>query len=164
MANWQGLAATLSLAVPPTFNSSACFYYVCIRRRPQVRPLFSSRATDRRCVWQGDRGCGQGHPDTIDEKAALRSLTIPLRAQGATFNDKGRLWVSQSSGGFGTLSIFDPTNGNELRRYETAIGVEDLSFDRHGQLWTVSEAGSIRWSKWHQFFPVLYRLDVSKLK
>ncbi|HUS97228.1 MAG TPA: hypothetical protein VMX97_10845 [Hyphomicrobiaceae bacterium] len=103
-------------------------------------------------------------PEKIDETSAVHSLPLPLRSQGATFDHKGRLWVSQSSGGFGSITILDPTSGDVLKRYETAIGVEDLSFDKNGQLWTVSEAGSIRWSKWHQFFPVIYRLDVSKLK
>ena len=103
-------------------------------------------------------------PDVIDETMAVRSLELPRRSQGAAFDAKGRLWVSQSSGKFGTIARLDLKDGRIVESFSTAIGVEDLSFDPAGRLWTVSEAGSIRWSKWRQYFPVLYRLDVRKLK
>lgn len=102
--------------------------------------------------------------EIFDETAALQVVPMPQRSQGAAFDRDGRLWVSQSSGGFGNIVRIDLASGKAIQSYETAIGVEDLSFDEAGRLWTVSEAGSIRWLSWHQFFPVLYRLDVSKLK
>ncbi len=103
-------------------------------------------------------------PGEIDESKALRSLELPLRSQGAAIDRQGRLWVSQSSGGFGRISVLDVTSGKILRSYGTALGVEDLSFDTQGGLWTVSEAGSMRWNDWHQFFPVVYRLDIMRLE
>lgn len=103
-------------------------------------------------------------PGLIDETKALQALELPQRSQGAAFDAQGRLWVSQSSGGFGNIVRLDLTDGRIVESFSTAIGVEDLSFDPAGRLWTVSEAGSIRWSKWHEYFPVLYRLDVKKLK
>lgn len=48
--------------------------------------------------------------------------------------------------------------------YDVAIGIEDLSFDQEGSLWSVSEAGSRRWAKWSQTFPVIFRIDVAQLK
>ncbi|MGD9829536.1 MAG: hypothetical protein AB7E70_16940 [Hyphomicrobiaceae bacterium] len=105
-----------------------------------------------------------GLPNEIDERAATRSLPLPERSQGAAFDKAGRLWVSQSSSRFGKLSILDGRSGKVLKTYATASGVEDLSFDAAGRLWTVSEAGAIKWLGWHQFYPVLYRLDVAKLK
>ncbi|MEZ5856509.1 MAG: hypothetical protein R3D67_17810 [Hyphomicrobiaceae bacterium] len=103
-------------------------------------------------------------PDVIDESKAKRSLPLPLRAQGAAFDAKGQLWISQSSGGFGRISRLDPVKGAVIKSYATAIGVEDLSFDASGGLWTLSEAGSQRWNAWHQFYPLVFRLDVTKLK
>jgi len=45
-----------------------------------------------------------------------------------------------------------------------AIGTEDLEFDGEGRLWSVSEAGSQRWSKWGTTYPLVFQLDLSKLK
>jgi hypothetical protein len=44
------------------------------------------------------------------------------------------------------------------------IGIEDLAFDDEGRVWSVSEAGSIRWQKWSRTFPLLFRIDLGKLK
>jgi hypothetical protein len=44
------------------------------------------------------------------------------------------------------------------------IGIEDLGIDERGGLWAVSEAGSQRWSKWSEQFPVVFRLDPQRLR
>lgn len=44
------------------------------------------------------------------------------------------------------------------------IGMEDISFDDQGRLWSVSEAGSLRWQQWSKTFPLLFRVDLDKLK
>jgi hypothetical protein len=37
------------------------------------------------------------------------------------------------------------------------IGIEDIAFDDAGRLWSVSEAGVLRWQRWGKTFPVLWR-------
>ena len=49
-------------------------------------------------------------------------------------------------------------------RYAMPPGLEDLSFDSDGGLWTLSEAGSRRWLGWPTFFPLVIRIDPSKLQ
>ena len=57
-----------------------------------------------------------------------------------------------------------PDTGEILAKHDMVIGIEDLSFDPQGRLWSVSEAGSRRWSQWSQTFPVIFRVDVDKLE
>jgi hypothetical protein len=40
-------------------------------------------------------------------------------------------------------------------------GVEGIAFDALGRLWTVSEAGSLRWS---HAYPVLFSIDPAPLR
>jgi len=72
--------------------------------------------------------------------------------------------LTASSSKHGRLFKLDPKTGSILTRYEMVIGIEDIGFDSDGKLWSVSEAGSQRWLKWSKIFPVLFQLDVSKLK
>jgi hypothetical protein len=107
--------------------------------------------------------------DTHDDKAvneliAVRTISIPVESQGAAFDKKGSLWMAASSSKFGTLYKIDAKKGGVLSSYEMVIGIEDLAFDDEGGLWSVSEAGSIRWQKWAKTFPLLFRIDLNKLK
>jgi hypothetical protein len=105
------------------------------------------------------------HKDkTVNEDIAVRTIPIPLEAQGAAFDKEGNLWISASSGKFGTLYKLDARMGRVLSSYEMVIGIEDLAFDHEGRLWSVSEAGSLRWQRWSKTFPLLFRVDLSKLK
>jgi hypothetical protein len=101
---------------------------------------------------------------TVNDGIALRSIPIPVEAQGAAFDKEGNLWVSASSSKFGTLYKIDSKNGDSISSHEMVIGIEDLAFDDEGKLWSVSEAGSLRWQKWSRTFPILFRIDVGKLK
>lgn len=101
---------------------------------------------------------------TIAEDMASKRFPIAPRAQGAAFDRAGNLWLTASSSKFGELLKMDADSGAVLARYNMVIGIEDLSFDEDGQLWSVSEAGSVRWSKWSASFPVVFRIDTSKLK
>jgi hypothetical protein len=58
----------------------------------------------------------------------------------------------------------DLTTGATQRTFAMPAGVEDLSFDSTGALWTLSEAGSRKWSKWATHYPLVIRIDVSKLR
>lgn len=44
------------------------------------------------------------------------------------------------------------------------IGMEGLAFDAQGALWSVSEAGSLRWQRWGVYYPVLFRIDPARLQ
>ncbi len=101
---------------------------------------------------------------TIREEIASRSFRIAAEAQGAAFNREGNLWMTFSSSKRGELQKVDPASGKVLAQYDMVIGIEDIGFDEDGKLWSVSEAGSLRWSKWSKTFPVVFRLDVTKLK
>ena len=65
---------------------------------------------------------------------------------------------------FGVKIVIDAKSGEVLARYDMVIGIEDLAFDNTGALWSVSEAGSLRWQKWGKTFPVVFRVDLAKLK
>ena len=101
---------------------------------------------------------------TMNEEFALRTIPVPVEAQGAAFDKEGNLWISASSGKFGTLHKLDARTGRALESHEMVIGIEDLAFDHEGRLWSVSEAGSLRWQRWSKMFPLLFRVDLNKLK
>lgn len=101
---------------------------------------------------------------TLTDDMAEASLPIPAEAQGAAFDGSGGLWLASSSSRQGTLHRLDRATGAVLARHEVAVGTEDLEFDGEGRLWSVSEAGSRRWSKWSTTYPVVFQLDLAKLK
>ena len=101
---------------------------------------------------------------TISEDAAVRSIPLPIEANGAAFDRGGGLWVTASSSKHGSIQKLDAATGKVMVRYEAVIGIEDLGFDDDGRLWSLSEAGSLRWSKWTKTFPVIFQMDVAKLK
>ena len=105
-----------------------------------------------------------GTSATVNESAALSSIPIPTEANGMAFDAKGAMWVSASSSRFGALYRLSASTGEVMAKHDMVIGIEDLSFDPQGRLWSVSEAGSRRWLTWSQTFPVIFRLDVDKLE
>lgn len=105
-----------------------------------------------------------GSKATLSEADAVNSVPMPLSAQGAAFDTQGRLWVTSSGSKFGELMRIDTVSGAVQARYAMPAGLEDISFDADGGLWAMSEAGSQRWNTWPTFFPVVFRLDVAKLR
>ena len=101
---------------------------------------------------------------TVKEDMALKSFPIAVEAQGAAFDKQGNLWMTFSSSKHGKLQKVDPNSAKVLAEYEMVIGIEDIGFDEDGRLWSVSEAGSLRWSRWAKTFPVVFQIDVTKLK
>lgn len=101
---------------------------------------------------------------TVDERMAVRSISLPQEAQGAAFDKAGNLWITASSSRFGLLYKLDSKTGQIASSYEMVIGIEDIAFADDGSLWSVSEAGSLRWQRWSRTFPVLFRVDPGKLK
>lgn len=43
-------------------------------------------------------------------------------------------------------------------------GIEDLAFDGAGRLWAVFEAGAMKYLTWSRHFPVVFEIDVGKLR
>lgn len=124
---------------------------------------------------EGEAGKSRAHRlslavfDTADgkalrEDAALSSIPIPINANGMAFDGSGKLWIASSNSKFGALYRLDPADGAILAKYDMAIGLEDLGFDEEGALWTVSEAGSRRWSRWSKTYPLVLRFDPAALK
>jgi hypothetical protein len=95
---------------------------------------------------------------------ASRSFAVPALAQGAAFDRDGALWMTFSNSKAGALKRLDAASGAVLASYEMVIGVEDISFDAHGRLWAVSEAGSLRWSRWSHAYPLLFSIDPARLR
>ncbi len=94
----------------------------------------------------------------------VHSIPIDVRTQGAAFDDEGRLWLSQSGGDGGVVQRLDAETGELLDLFAVMAGIEDLSFDEAGTLWSVSEAGSLRWRRWETYFPLIFSLDVARLR
>nr|WP_047582372.1 hypothetical protein [Methylobacterium sp. ZNC0032] len=91
-------------------------------------------------------------------------LPLPLFAQGATFDEAGKIWISQSSGNRPAfLSQLDPATGATLARYPAPGGIEDLGLAPDGRLWAVGEAGTRRWNRWSTFYPLVFEIDPAKL-
>jgi len=139
-------------------------------------------------LWVGDfREEGQSNPYLrgypMDVNGAVigtpKYYRLPLQTQGCTWAvHAGRtyLFTSISSGGTNN-SLLHRFNRNELSAYavpepdktfEFPSGAEDISFDRDGDLWCVSESGAkyyqLRASNpWRQFFPFIYETENSVL-
>jgi hypothetical protein len=95
---------------------------------------------------------------------ALFSFEIDIESQGATFDKDGYLWLSQSGSKMGKIQKVNPSNGKVVKEYELMAGVEDLATAPDGKLWSVSEAGTKRWFKWQTFYPLIFEIDITKLK
>jgi hypothetical protein len=104
------------------------------------------------------------HVATLSEADAALSIPLPDRAQGAAFDPAGGLWITRSGSRLGELVQIDLATAQVARRFPMPAGIEDISFDAEGGLWAVSEAGSKRWLGWETFFPVIFRLDISRLR
>ncbi|MGD9938893.1 MAG: hypothetical protein AB7T74_03725 [Clostridia bacterium] len=101
---------------------------------------------------------------TITENNATHTLALRARAQGGSFAPDGSLWLSYSSHDFGRVEQLDAASGQILASYLLVNGTEDIGFDNKGNLWAVSEAGSLRWRSWRTSFPVVFRLDTTLLE
>jgi hypothetical protein len=101
---------------------------------------------------------------TLEPSQASRSFAVPVEAQGAAFDRDGGLWMSFSNSKFGRLQKIDTVSGAILASHEMVIGVEDIAFDEEGRLWSVSEAGSLRWSRWQVSYPIVFSVDPQRLR
>jgi len=100
----------------------------------------------------------------VSPHMASLSFEIDTESQGATFDKEGYLWLSQSGSKMGKVQKVDPSNGKVLKEYELMAGVEDLAIAPDGKIWSVSEAGTKRWLRWQTFYPLIFEIDITKLK
>ncbi len=100
----------------------------------------------------------------ISEADAIETISIPIFAQGAAFDASSALWIMRSGSTMGELAKVDRKTGAVLARYDMPAGAEGISFEPGGSLWTLSEAGSKRWSNWKAFYPLAFRFDMNSLK
>lgn len=100
----------------------------------------------------------------IDEGAADASFAIPPRVQGLAFDRKGGAWLTVSGSRDGALLRMDVKDGHILASYAMPAGIEDIAVDEAGRIWAVSEAGSIRWSKWSTNYPLIFAIDPQRLR
>jgi sugar lactone lactonase YvrE len=102
--------------------------------------------------------------NSIGAAQVTAEVRLPVKAQGAAFDAAGRLWIATSGATKGELHVVDVATGAVAAHHAMPAGLEDLSFDATGGLWSVSEAGSRRWSNWATHFPVVFRLDIARLR
>ena len=102
--------------------------------------------------------------DALDERAARRTLPIADQTQGAAVAADGFLWLAQSGGQFGRLQKIDVETVMVMAYFAMPAGIEDLEFAPDGLLWTVSEAGSQRWSGWRTLQPLVSSVDTGALR
>jgi DNA-binding beta-propeller fold protein YncE len=101
---------------------------------------------------------------TVNEERAVESIPVPLEAQGAAFDRDGNVWISASNSRWGFLYRLDRKTGSVKATHDMVVGIEDLEFDSDGKLWAVSESGSRKYMHWKTHFPVIFQIDVAKLK
>jgi len=144
-----------------------------VRLQPPIKGSFA--AGDGQAIWLGSYERDKsGHlhrirldaivGDTIGSEQADASIELPSRVQGAAIDREGNLWVTRSGAALGELLRLDGATGAVRARYAMPDGIEDLTFDASGMIWTVSEAGSRRWSNWATHFPVVFQVDPTKLR
>jgi hypothetical protein len=116
-------------------------------------------------IFKFDRSILKTLPDrtVLSKDLASVSLAIPSYAQGAALTPSGKLWVSRSEIGWGSLEKIDIARGRVEERYAAPGGIEGIAFGEAGWLWAVSEAGA-RHNRWvSPFFPVIFQLDFGRL-
>jgi outer membrane protein assembly factor BamB len=129
---------------------------------------------DGRDLWLGsyERGGGSlwriplaalSKPE-ISEADAAETLPAPTNAQGLAFDRQGQLWVTTSGSREGAIHRLDRRTGQVLATHAAPAGIEDIAFDGEGRLRASSEAGSRRWSAWSTFFPLVFAIDVNRLR
>jgi hypothetical protein len=116
-------------------------------------------------IFKYERNVIEGLADqaVLSADLASGSVMIPSYAQGAAVAPSGKLWISRSEIGWGSLEMLDIASGRLERRYTVPGGIEGISFDTAGRMWAVSEAGVRHMPIRYPFFPVIFQLDIERL-
>ena len=89
----------------------------------------------------------------------------PVRWTGWWMVRWASCWMSASQGeAVSRLYRVDRKTGAILAQYDMPPRIENISFDADGKLWAISESGALKYQKDKQHFPVIFEIDVSKLK
>jgi hypothetical protein len=99
---------------------------------------------------------------TLTTNLAATVVPIPTYGQGAAIG-AGKLWISRSSIGWGYLDRLDAVSGRPEERYAVPAGIEGIAVDEQQRLWAVSEAGARHLPLRYPFFPLIFRLDPTRL-
>ena len=102
--------------------------------------------------------------EIVDENNALQALKIPPLCQGGAVAPDGSIWLTASTSKIGRLHHIDRKTGAVMATYETVNGIEGAEFDNSGHLWAISEAGARKYLHWPRFYPVIFEIDLAKLK
>ncbi len=100
----------------------------------------------------------------LSEAMASAKQTISSYAQGAAAEPSGKLWISRSEIGWGSLEKLDIASGRVEQRYAVAGGIEGIALDAAGRLWAVSEAGARHFAWHYPFIPVIFQFDLRRLE
>ncbi|MBM3554312.1 MAG: hypothetical protein FJX47_02005 [Alphaproteobacteria bacterium] len=150
-------------------------------RAPMDREIGTAFAAfDGQRLWLGSHakdGPGAIHAfnlaDLFDRRGrvglnfAARRLTIGPRAQGATFDRRGGLWITRNEGtrGDGVLERLDVASGRLVESWKVAGGIQDIAWAPvEGWVWASSEAGAGRWSGGRTHYPLLFAIDPARLR
>jgi hypothetical protein len=95
---------------------------------------------------------------------AIEEVMAPLYSQGMAFDGAGGFWVMRSGSVLGELVKIDRKTSAVVERFQMPVGAEGINFEPGGAMWTLSEAGSRRWSEWNAFYPLALRFDPKLLK
>ena len=134
----------------------------------------SQAAFDRRDLWTGSYERDKGGMlwrlpldrlarASLSESDTEATLAVPARAQGLTFRGT-EIWMTFSGSQFGRLARIDAASGNEQASDAIPAGIEDIAFDDDGWLWSVSEACTPRYLDWSTTYPLVFAIDIQKLK
>jgi hypothetical protein len=74
----------------------------------------------------------------LSEQSASATVTIPSYAQGAAIAPSGKLWVSRSEIGRGSLEKLDIASDLIQQRYAVPGGIEGISLDASGRMWATA--------------------------
>jgi hypothetical protein len=116
-------------------------------------------------IYRVDLGLFDKRGHTVTKENAVDVVKIPMQVQGAAIDKQGNLWMSASQGeNLSRLYRVDRKTGAVLAQHDMPPRIENISFDTDGKLWAISESGALKYQKDKQHFPVIFEIDVSKLK
>ena len=98
---------------------------------------------------------------SLSEKQSIRAISIPLKAQGADFDNNGNLWLTSNAKSHGWLMKMND-DFVVTDKFKLVRGLEDIDVVGDN-IWLVSESGAKPYQSWPQLFPAYFRVALSKL-
>jgi hypothetical protein len=101
--------------------------------------------------------------ETISTNDAIENFAVPVKSQGAAFDENGVLWTTSQDSEVNYINKIDKKS-NALVRFPFIKGLQGIGVDVDGHLWSVSETGTLKYRHGAQKFPIVFRFDPAKLK